>query len=92
MLLAQEVVLERVLAVVCLLACVAELLEEGLIGLGGRLGAGLQDLVREGLGRDGRQGGDPALEVVATEGSALAKEPWWGSAGIAGKAKRQTVG
>ena len=34
-LLAQEVVLERVLAVVRLLAGVAELLEEGLVGLGG---------------------------------------------------------
>lgn len=67
-LLAQEVVLERVLAVVRLLAGVAELLEEGLVGLGGRLGAGLEDLVGESLGRDGRQRGDPALEVVAAAG------------------------
>lgn len=73
-LLAQEMVLERVLAVVRLLAGIAELLEEGLIGFGGRLGAGLQDLLREGLGSDGWQDGDSSLEVVATvRGNALAR-------------------
>lgn len=64
MLLAQEVVLVGVLTVEGLPTGFAGSLEVGLVGLGGRGGAGLEDLLGEDIGGDGGQRCYSALEVV----------------------------
>lgn len=69
-LLAVEVVVVGILAVVSLLAGAAGFLERGSGGGGGGRGLVGQDLFGEDLGGERRQRGDAALEVVATAGGA----------------------
>jgi hypothetical protein len=66
MLLAQDVILKRILAVVCLLTDIAYTFEVSLVGFCTRDSPGLQDLFSEDIGGNGRQRSNSALEVIST--------------------------
>lgn len=67
-LLAANVVLIRVLAVVCAVADGALLLKTGTLGLDAGAGSGLEDLLGEDFGGDGRKTSDATLKVVSAIG------------------------